>query len=1095
MTTYSFTINQNPSTMLKLYNMKLFNSFLIMVGLSFASFATLAQGSISGTITDADTGDAVPGVNIFIPSLAKGTLSNVDGTYQISDIPNGSYKVVGSFIGYRNMEENVTVNNNSQTLNFALETSTTQLSEIVVTGTGGPMEKRKIGNSIGIISTDALSNAPITSFSDLLQGREPGMVSIPGGGLTGEGAQIRIRGSASLSQLNEPIIIVDGVRIDNGGGFGAGGFAGNGGGGTSRLDDINPESIARVEILKGAAAATLYGTEASNGVIQIFTKRGSTGAPKFDAKLATGIITYPKGRYQPNVGWARTPAQAGVMTTVLKENIVPYQLVERTFTEDLFETGTMSEASLSASGGTNAVTYYVTGRLYSEDGPFGGKDNRGYKPGQSTLAEDLMKRSQLNANIGIIPSGKTKINIVTGYNHTNFSSLQTNNNIYAVGSLAQFSKPERVATNNLTGTAAFATVNESMQQTVTQDVNHYNGSVNFNYNPIPWLILDAVVGVDYSNSAAENYRPFGWNIDGFGGSEPDGSKAYTNRDFIATSMQFNASATNKISDNIESDFIMGAQLIQQKTNIFSGNGVAFPGPGFAVAGAGANKDIYQFFAETVNAGVYAQEQIGFNDHLFVTIGARLDAHSAFGSNFNAQFYPKIAASYVVSDAPYWPGNLGPISTLQFKGSFGQSGLQPGAFDALTTYRAIASTTGAGISPQNLGNPDLQPEVSTEVEVGLSLGLFNGKLTFDATYWDRTVTDALFAQQFPLSGGWRQPQLVNIGELAAKGLELGINSTVVNNGDLKVELFANAAYLNEEVISLGGAPPVKVGGSYPRYRNFLVEGYAPGANFGVKLLDVPDGFLPLDYNGDGNPDSRAEIVSFLGTLPTGASLPTTTSIVMVDTNYPSAGEQSVSGHFLGKTTPDWQGSIGGTVTWKNFVLRTNFEYRAGNFYVNNLTAAFRQANGTIGRNLPNSARVERDYYTGGVDANFNPQNSGEVRTAAVEEWVNEILALSPFSGLNTIEKADFVRWRELSLTYRFPTSFTDKLGLTSGSFTTSAKNLALFTGYTGADPEINVLGRGGDGNATSNTDQNFGQGIEAFGWALPTTLIFTLKVGF
>ena len=1067
-----------------------------MVGLSISSYVTLAQGSLSGVITDAETGDPVPGVNIFIPTLAKGTLSNVDGSYRITDIPNGRYKVVGSFIGYRNMEETVTINNDSQTLNFALAASVTQLSEIVVTGTGGPMEKRKIGNSVGIITTDALANNPITSFSDMLQGREPGMVSIPGGGLTGEGAQIRIRGSASLSQLNEPIIIIDGVRIDNGGGFGAGGFAGNGGGGTSRLDDINPESIARIEILKGAAAATLYGTEASNGVIQIFTKRGSTGAPKFDVKLAKGIITYPKGRYPDNVGFARTPAQAATMTTVLGEPIVPYQLVSRNFTEDLFETGTNTEASVAASGGTNAVTYYINGRFYDEDGPFGGKDNRGYKPGQSTLAEDLMKRVQLNANVGIIPSGKTKINIVTGYNNTNFSSLQTNNNIYAVGSLAQFSKPERVATNNLTGTAAFATVNESMQQTVTQIVNHYNGSVNVNYNPIPWLIVDGIIGVDYSNSASENYRPFGWNIDGFGNSEPDGSKAYTNRDFIATSAQLNASATNRISDNFESDFIVGGQLIKQKTNIFSGNGVAFPGPGFAVAGAGANKDIYQFFSEVVNAGVYAQEQIGFKDHLFITLGARLDAHSAFGSNFNAQFYPKIAGSYVLSDAPYWPGNIGPISSLRFKSSYGQSGLQPGAFDALTTYRAIASTSGAGIAPQNLGNPDLKPEVSSELEVGANIGLFNEKLTIEATYWDRTVTDALFAQQFPLSGGWRQAQLVNIGELSAKGFEVNVQATVVNSGDLKVDLFGNAAYLNEEVISLGGAPPVKVGGSYPRYRNFLVEGYSPGANFGVKLLDVAPGSLPLDFDGNGIPDTRGEVVSFLGGLTPGtASLPTTTSIVMIDTDYQTAGEKQVSGHFLGKTTPDWQGSIGGSVTYKNFILRTNFEYRTGNYYVNNLTAAFRQANGTIGRNLPTSAKVERDYITGGVDANFNPQNSGEIRTQAVEQWVNDILALSPFSGLNTIEKADFVRWRELSLTYRFPSSFTEKLGLTSGSFTTSAKNLALFTGYSGVDPEINVLGRGGDGNSTSNTDQNFGQGIEAFGWAIPTSIIFTLKVGF
>lgn len=1082
--------------MLQLYNKRLNSSFLIIVGLCFASFATLAQGTISGVVTDKESGDQVPGVNIFIPSLVKGTLSGMDGSYEITGIPNGSYKVVVSFIGYRNVEENVTVNNDSQTLNFSLEVSVTQLSEIVVTGTGGPMEKRKIGNSIGVISTESLSNAPINSFSDLLQGREPGMITMPGGGLTGEGAQIRIRGSASLSQLNEPIVIVDGVRVDNGGGIGAGGFASvGGGGGTSRLDDINPESIARIEILKGAAAATLYGTEASNGVIQIFTKKGTTGAPKFDAKLAQGIITYPKGRYQDNVGWASTPTQAATMTSLLGENVVPYQLVARNYTEDLFETGMSTEASVAASGGTNAVTYYVNGRYYNEDGPFGGKENRGYKPGQSTLAEDLVKRVQLNANVGIIPSPKTKINIVTGYNNTAFSSLPTNNSIYAPGSLALQSQPERVAANNLTGTATFGTVNETMQQTVTQKVNHYNGSVNVNYNPVPWLIIDGVAGVDYTNSAGENYRPFGWNIDNFGSSEPDGSKAYTNRDFIATSLQLNASATNTISDNFDSDFIVGAQLIHQETNIFSGNGVAFPGPGFAVAGAGANKDIYQFFSEVINAGVYAQEQIGFKDHFFVTLGARLDAHSAFGSNFQAQFYPKIAASYVVSDAPYWSGDIGPISSLQLKTSYGKSGLQPGAFDALTTYGAITSTNGAGVSPENLGNPDLKPEVSSEIEVGLNIGFLNEKLAFGATYWDRTVTDALFAQQFPPSGGWRRPQLVNIGELAAKGLELSINATVANTGDLKAEVFANASYLSEEVVSLGGAPPVKVGGSYPRYRNFLVEGYAPGANFGVKLLDVPDGFLPLDYNGDGNPDSRAEVVSYLGTLPLGASLPTTTSLVMLDNAYATAGEQSVSGHYLGKFTPDWQGAFGGTVTYKNFILRTMFEYRVGNYYVSDMTGAFRQANSVIGRNTPDAARVERDFYTGGVDANFNPQLSGEVRTEAVEKWVNEILSLTPFAGMNSIKKADFTRWRELSLTYRFQSGLTDKLGLTSASFTTSVKNLALFTKYTGTDPEGNVFGRGGTENATDNTDQNFGQGIDFFNWPLPTSVIFTLKVGF
>ncbi|MEP1096130.1 MAG: SusC/RagA family TonB-linked outer membrane protein [Cyclobacteriaceae bacterium] len=1084
--------------MRKFCSKKLSKSIYLILVFSASSYVCLAQGKIVGSVTDSETGEGLPGVTLFIPSLNVGTITNIDGTYELS-VANGSYNVVASYIGFANQKQKIDVSGANQTLDFTLRVNVTQLEEIVVTGTGGPVEKRKIGNSIGVISSKGLEDSPITSFSDFITGREPGMVALPSGGLTGEGAQIRIRGSASLSQLNEPIILVDGIRIDRGGGFGAGGFAGNGGGGTSRLDDINPESIERIEILKGASAATLFGTEASNGVIQIFTKRGTSGTPKFDVKLAKGIINYPKGRYPDNVGWARDQAQADVMSAHYGETIQPFQLVSRSFTEDLFETGTNTDASVSASGGNRNVTYYANVRYFNEDGPFGGKEDRGYTGSEETLAEDLIRRVQLNANVGITAGEKTKINVKTGYNNTSFSTIQTNNNIYGVGSLAQFSKPELANPDNLTGTIAFATVNEAMQQTVNQDVNNISGSINVNYNPIDWLVIDGIMGVNYTNQISENFRPFGWNIDGFAGAETDGSKDFTNRDFLAQSTELKLSAINTISDGIESDFILGGQIIRQDTRIYSGTGEAFPGPGFGVTGAGANKDIYEFFSEVINAGVFAQEQIGFKDHIFVTVGGRLDAHSAFGANFNAQFYPKIGLSYVLSDAPYWPGALGPISSVQLKASWGQSGLQPGAFDALTTYSAIASTNGAGIQPSNLGNPELKPEVSSEYEIGTNIGILNDKISLSATYWDRTVTDALYARQFPLTGGWRRTQLVNIGELSANGVEIGINANVVNSSDLKVDVFVNGAYLKEEVVSLGGAPPLKVGGSYPRYRNFLVEGFAPGANFGVRLLDVAADELPVDFDGDGLPDKRSEVVTHLASAldpETGEiwELPSNTTTILIDTDYKTAGEQGAGGHFLGKNTPDWQGSFGGTVTYGRFTLRTNFEYRGGNYFINDLTGAFRQANGGIGRNLPTSARVERDYVTGGV-AGSVPQNDGETRTQALEEWLGENLALAPFSGLNTLKKGDFIRWRELSISYKLPNSLISDLGLRYASITASGKNIALWTKYPGVDPEISVFGRGGDGNANSNLDQNFGQGVEAFGWAIPTTFIFTLKVGF
>ena len=308
--------------------------------------------------------------------------------------------------------------------------------------------------------------------------------------------------------------------------------------------------------------------------------------------------------------------------------------------------------------------------------------------------------------------------------------------------------------------------------------------------------------------------------------------------------------------------------------------------------------------------------------------------------------------------------------------------------------------------------------------------------------------------------------------------------------MTVNAYVNAAYLQENVKSLGGAPPLKVGGSYPRYRNFLQEGFAPGANFGAQLANVPSGSLPVDIaNGDGLPDTTQQLVAFL-TGNGSYGLPTsigTGSVLLNDED----GDGDYLDHYLGKSTPDWTGAFGGSVNYKNWTLNTTFEFKAGNFVINNLTDAFRQANGAIGRNLPRSAKVARDYATGGVDAGFTPQGDGNVRLAALDEWLNNTLALAPFSGLNTLEKADFVRWRELSLNYNITGSILDQFSLNSASIGLSGRNIALFTSYTGVDPEINYVGRG----SGSTLDQNYGQGIAAFGWPIPTQVLVTLKVGF
>ena len=1062
--------------------------FLSLLGILLTT-CIYGQQSISGSITDVDTDEPLFGVTVLLQGTNLGTLSDFDGNYTIKNLDSGTYTLELSYTGFSKKSVTISIDGSDVTQDIGMVFSVSQLDEIIVTGTGVPVARKKIGNSIGSISASKLADLPINSFSDMLQGREPGMVGFPSGGLTGEGAQIRIRGNASLSQLNEPIIIVDGIRVDRGGGFG-GGFVGSGGGGsTSRLDDINPESIERIEILKGASAATLFGTEASNGVIQIFTKKGTVGTPKFNFKITKGFINFPKGKFPNNTGFTTSSERAVELSQFYGYTIKPYQLISTNATEDLFEQGHQTSFNGSVSGGTEFITYFAGARYSNIDGPFGGKNRKYYPEGAKTLATDLDELAQLNVNLNINPSKKVNVRFTSGYTSRFATTSQNNNNIYGVGSLSQFSKPELANETNATGTIAFATVDEVLQISLESQIKHYNGSIGLNYYPADWLKIDGVFGMDYSSQSSSNFLPFGWNINGFSGNQPQGELSVSKRNFLAQSGELKVSMTHQLG-KISSSFILGGQFVNQKTSQFSGRGRKFPGPGFVVTSAAAEQNLNEFFEEVINTGVFIQEQLGYKERLFLTFGLRMDAHSAFGSNFNAALYPKVSMSYIPSESETW-SNIGPVSSLQLRGSYGWAGLQPGAFDALTTYEALASASGAGIAPNNLGNPELKPEISKEWETGFTAGLFEDKINFEFTYWNRVTEDALIARQFPLTGGFRDRQLTNIGELKAHGMELNLNGTVVRTKDLTVNMFVNGAYLQEKVTSLGGAPRIKVGGSYPRYRNYIEEGYAPGVNLGAALLDVAANELPIDIAVvDGLPDTRDQLLSYFTANPNASySMPTQIgkgSVLLKDED----GDGDYLDHKLGKPTPDWTGAIGGSVSWKNFTLNTTFEFKVGNYYINNLTDAFRQANGSIGKNLPTSSKVVRNYATGGVDASYNPQNDPNVRLEALEDWLYKNLALAPFSGLNTIERGDFIRWRELSLVYRFNKSILKELGFSNGSLGVSGRNIALFTRYSGVDPEMNFVGRG----SGSDLDRNFGQGVAAFGWPIPRQIILTLKAG-
>ena len=1052
--------------------------------------AAQATGVIEGKVSEQGTGRPLAGAQVFIAGTTVGALTNEQGTFRITGVPARQVEVRVRLIGFAPINRRVVVEA-GQTARVDVEVSVSalQLEQVVVTGTGQAVEVKKLGNTVATIEPPSF--APITTAADLLTAREAGVNILPASGIAGEGARIRIRGNASLAMSNEPIVFVDGIRINSGGGFGDNTGAG-GGGVPSRLDDIDPASIDRVEVLKGAAAATLYGTEASNGVIQIFTKRGTSGAAKWQFNAEQATSDFDVGRIKDNCGSAKSDTAAARLSTFFGRQITAYVPFCINATDDITGRGQATTLNGSVTGGTSGYTYYVSGRFSDENGPMD-VDWLG-------LAQDRVRRIHAMTNLGVVPFNNLKLGIRMSYADALMQVPQNNNNIYGTTSLAMFAKPELAncdksavasagrctGAGNMYGNATFMTVRESAQQTTENKAGRFTGILDATYTPTGDITASATIGVDATDDRSFRFRYFRYDVDRFTGNQVTGNRlidANTDRQYTVDSKL----SWRSTLAGLASDFVAGVQGFVVRSTFSGGQGDQLPGPGLEIASAALVQTISERFVQTVNGGFFAQDQLGYKDFTYLTIGGRYDYSSAFGENAGGVFYPKISISIVPSDLRTWSAPLG-LSTFRVRAALGKSGRQPNAFDKFTTYAPLSSELGAGLAPANLGNPDLKPEVSTEWEAGAEFGILQNRLGFDFTYWDRTVNDALVARQFPVSGGFRATQLANVGELSANGYDMNVKAFLVQRPTWSLDAFANAAYIKQEIVSLGGAPPLKVGGSYVRYRNFLKEGYGPGTLFGAALPGpcsarpegknytcLNDGQLPFDFNNNGIPDTEQEVLAYL-------SQPRPMSQVE-PMRYDEDGDGDYLDHFLGKPYPDWSGSFGANLNFmRNWRLNTLFEYRGGNFTVTNLTDAFRNSHGVIGTNTLVAAQVEATIR--------NPASTPQQRLEAAKQWLT-LRALSPYDGLNQNEDGSFVRLREIGLSYNASPRLASKLGAKDMALSLTGRNLFLWTNYSGTDPETNANGRRTDGGV----DGNYLEAVDAFGWPLARRIALSIRLGY
>ncbi len=774
-----------------------------------------AEITIKGTVND-EGGAPLPGVSVLIKGTSTGTITDVDGAFELNADENATLMI--SFVGYRTIEYAV---GGQTSISITLEEDITSLNEVIVTATG-TRRKVEIGNAIARLDVaDEVKVRPISNVSDLLQGQAAGVQIFSSGGSTGMGSKIRIRGSSSASLSNEPVIYIDGVLINNQPNsisFETGGQS------PSRLNDINPEDIESIEVIKGPSAATLYGSIAANGVIRITTKKGSKGKARWSAFTEVGVVN-DIAVYPDNYEALDANGNAGFNYQAAEGTFVPvtinsFQPLNDPRTRP-FRTGNLFGMGLSVSGGTEAVTYFISGSF---------ADNEGVLPINN------LTRGNFRANIGAKLSDKLKVNITSGYTKSTLE-LPLNDN-YALGLMGQGLNGFPNITDGQQGWGEF-TPEELFTIETKQNIDRFTSGVNFEWKPTEGLTFRVAGGLDFTSRWDNQFFPTG-EAPAFNSFEL--GARFSNR-FNTTVTTFDAVGTYKtnFSDNITSRTSVGFQYLASLTQGTFAEGRQLVAGSSSIAGAAMTFSNEQT-TEQRTAGVFLEEQVGFSEKLFVTAAIRIDRGSSFGPALESVVYPKISTSWVISDESFFNVSSSLLSSLRLRGAWGASGVQPGTNDALRFYNPIAATVG-GVSVNavtfgSVGNKDLRPELSVELEVGLDASMFSDRIGLELTYFNKQTEDALIFRQLPPSLGVGEGRFENLGSVKNSGVEIGLNTQIVQGEKFAFDLNIVGSFLSNELTELGeGVEPVIFG------QQRHVEGFPLGGYWDRT-------FTFNDANGDG-----------------------------------------------------------------------------------------------------------------------------------------------------------------------------------------------------------------------------------------------------
>ncbi len=971
----------------------------VALGAAVEPLAAQSAGTIRGRVVDASTQRPVSGAQVVVQGSQRGAISNTAGAYVISGVPAGDHTVVVEMIGYGRIERTVTVRADAPVeADFALSPTVIALDEVVVTGTAGATQRRALGNTVTTVNAAELTETvPITTVTQLLQGRTPGLTVMSASGQVGTASNFRIRGANSLSASNQPVFYVDGVRITSTsqGGWGTNNNTTRE---TSPLDAINPDDIESIEVIKGPAAATLYGSDAAAGVIQIITKKGRAGQQgvQWNARMDYGQTDWAVGmptnytlcnadRILGKLGddgeWEVDPADWPGCEGMDPDS--PWR--ERLLTDQplkhpgVLRNGENTRLGLSARGGGDRYSFYFSGDRELQEGVF---------------TNNSFERISGRANFSVVLSDKLDMALSAQY--SNSETTQPQNDNASNGWL-------RNAYRGIPGwDAPWA---DGWRGLGPEQIKQFDNTIEnerfifgltANYRPLDWFRHRLTLGMD----AGERTNTLFYGIDRTGRA-PFGetyAKGYIGHIMPVTrdyTVDYVGTVSKDLTPDVTTSTSFGMQYISRnywETEVIGEGLVADP---VRLIGKAATTRATEDREDQRSLGFFLEEQIGWKNRLFLTAGVRMDDHSAFGANFERIYYPKVAMSYVVSEEPFF--NVPLVSNLKLRAAWGAAGSAPDPFAANRTYGAtqVAMDDGSvvsGLVPDAFGNDDLKAERGEEIEVGFDASLFEDNLGIEFTYYHNRTRDALINVPVPPSTGFTGTVMENVGEIKNSGRELTRFGPRIRRQNLIWDAVVTFSTNANKVVSFGGKREFIAVGYSNSQRH--VEGY-PLAGYWTQVpVRDADGKLVLD--GEGRLTFEDDM------------------------------------KYVGPSAPTREASLTNTFTiLGNLQLFAFMDYKGGHRLFNMAASTAHQ----------DGVSYEAARYL-----------AGEL---SEEEW----LLISSGSSHNApfFERADFIKLRELSLRYTLPVEWAQRLGASGMNVSLAGRNLAVWSDYSGPDPEVNIGG--------------------------------------